>query len=134
PALAGFAVDQRIVEVDDVTRRLPDLRGHKDAGVEPSNFPSALNKRLAPKLFDVVLQLDSEWAVIPCVGETTVDFGTWKDEPPALAERGDLVHGGSAHRGVRLIHGWLPSKSLPLMLWRDGKAVALPFTMYLILI
>ena len=91
-ALAGLAVDQRIVEVDDVTRRLPDAWVHQDPGIEADHVAPPVDEGPPPELLDVVLQLDAERAVIPGVGQTAVNIGSGKDESASLGEGDDLVH------------------------------------------
>ena len=91
-ALAGLAVDQRIVEVDDVTRRLPDAWVHQDAGIEADHVAPPVDEGPPPELLDVVLQLNAERSVIPGVGQTAVDIGAGKNESASLGERDDLVH------------------------------------------
>ena len=98
-ALAGFAIDQRIVEIDDVAGCLPDARVHQDAGVEADHVAPALDEGPPPELLDVVLELDAERAVVPGVGQSAVDIRAGKDESAPLAERDDLFHG----RGSRPI-------------------------------
>ncbi len=58
--LAGLAVDQRVIEIDDVPGGFPHARMHQDARVEPHDLPAPMHERLPPELLDVVLQLDTQ--------------------------------------------------------------------------
>ena len=49
PALAGAAVDQRIVEILDVTGRLPNARMHQDAGIEPDDVAPLVHESSATR-------------------------------------------------------------------------------------
>ena len=55
-----------------------------------------------PGVLDVPLQLDAERAVVPEAVEAAVDLARREDEPPALAERDQLVH---VHRVVTFPRG-----------------------------
>ena len=55
-----------------------------------------------PGVLDVPLQLDAERAVVPEAVDAAVDLARREDEPPALAERDQLVH---VHRVVTFPEG-----------------------------
>ena len=52
-----------------------------------------LHELFQPCLFDVVLELNAERAVVPAVGQTAVDLGACEDKTTVFAEGNDLVHG-----------------------------------------
>ena len=91
--LAGLAVEQRVREARDVAGRDPGLRVHDDGRVEADVVRAFLHEFLEPGLFDVVLELNAERAVVPAVGQTAVDLGACEDKTTVFAEGNDLVHG-----------------------------------------
>ena len=107
PGLARFAVNERIVEIDDVAGRLPDLRVHENAAVEPDHIAPALHEGAPPELLDIVPQFSAERTEIPRVGESAIDIGAREHKSPALAQRYDLFHRG----GPRCV-GHVESRSL----------------------
>ena len=104
PALARATVNQRVIETLDVTRRLPNARMHEDTGIEPDDVAALVHESTPPEILDIAFELHAERPVVPGICQTAIDIRAWKNEPPALAERGDLVHGddarllGGAHR------------------------------------
>src|SRR6185369_1549653 len=58
PPLALLAVDHRIREPADVTRRLPHLRVLDDRGVETDDVVARGDHAVPPRLLDAALQLD----------------------------------------------------------------------------
>ena len=93
PLLALPAVHQRIGEAGQMAAGHPGLGVHEDGGVLPHVVGILLNELLPPCLFDVVLQLHAQRAVVPGVGQTSVNFRAGKDEAPVFAQGHDLVHG-----------------------------------------
>ena len=104
PALAGAAVDQRVIEALDVPRRLPNAGMHQNAGIEADDVPALVHESAPPEILDIAFELDAERPVVPGICQTAIDIRAREDESAALAERGDLVHGddarllGGAHR------------------------------------
>ena len=90
--LALLAVKQRVAERRDVTARLPHARVHEDAGVQLEAVVALLNKALAPRVLDRVLETRAERAVVPCVRQSAVYLAAGIDEAAVLAERDDLFH------------------------------------------
>ena len=90
--LAGLAVDERVVEGGDVAGGDPDLRVHQYRRVETDVVGVLLDELLPPGLFDVVLELRTEGAVVPAVGKTAVDLAPGVDEAPILAQGYELFH------------------------------------------
>src|SRR5205823_13906056 len=72
PAIA--ALDQRVGEVLDVARRLPDAGMHQDRAVEAHDVVAELNHRAPPRALHVVLQLHAERAVVPSRTRAAVDL------------------------------------------------------------
>ena len=91
--LAHFAVDQRIGEAGDVTRRLPDLGMHDDGRLDADDVVAAANHVVPPAVADVLLQLGAERAVVEETVQPAVDLRRLEDETAALRERDDVVHG-----------------------------------------
>ena len=52
-ALAGPAIDERVVETLDVTRRLPNARVHQDASVDPDDVAPPMDEGPPPEVLDV---------------------------------------------------------------------------------
>ena len=92
PLLGRPAVDHRVGEAADVARGFPDLRVHDDRAVEPDHVVAHLDVVAPPGVLDVPLQLDAQRAVVPEAVDPAVDLARGEDEPPALAERDQLVH------------------------------------------
>jgi hypothetical protein len=98
--LALLAVDHRVGEVGDVARRAPDHRVHQDRRVEADDVLAVAHHRLPPGVFDVALELDAQWTVIPGAVDAAVELRRLKDEPGALGHRDQLLHqlfGGDGH-------------------------------------
>ena len=101
--LAGLAVDERVVEGGHMSGGDPDLRVHQYRRVEADVVGVLLDELLPPGLFDVVLELCAEGAVVPAVGKTAVDLAPGVDEAPVLAQSHELFH-----RLFRVFHSLLP--------------------------
>lgn len=56
-----------------------------------------MDKGGPPVLFDLIFQLYAEWAVIPGIGQTSVNLGAGEDKASALTEGNDLIEGASWH-------------------------------------
>ena len=65
PALAGAAVNQRVIEALDVPRRLPNARMHQNAGIETDDVPALMHEPAPPQVLDVAFELDSQAAHSP---------------------------------------------------------------------
>ena len=78
--LAGPAVQQRVGEA-----------GHMAGGAHVVG--ALLHELFQPCLFDVVLELDAQGAVVPAVCQTAVDLGAGEDIAPVLAEIDDHIKG-----------------------------------------
>ena len=92
-ALAGAAVQQRVREAGHVAGGHPGLGVHQDGSVQPDVVGAFLHEFLHPCLFDVVLELDTQRAVVPAVGQAAVDFAARIDEPAVFAQVHDHVKG-----------------------------------------
>ena len=91
--LAGTAVQQRVRETGNVAGGDPGLRVHDDGGIEAHIVGALLHELLQPCLLDVVLELDTQRAVVPAIGQTAVDLGTGEHITTILAEIDDHVKG-----------------------------------------
>ena len=91
--LALLAVHQGVGEAGQMAAGHPGLGVHEDGGVLPHVVGVLLDKFLPPGLLDVVLQLHAQGAVVPCVGQASVDLGACEDDAAVFAQRHDLIHG-----------------------------------------
>ena len=91
--LALLAVHQGIGEAGQMAAGHPGLGVHEDGGVLPHVVGVLLHELFPPCLFDVVLQLHAQRAVVPCVGKAAVDLGACEDDAAVFAQRHDLIHG-----------------------------------------
>ena len=92
--VAVEALDERVGEGADVARGDPRLAREDDRGVEADDVVAARDHGLPPLPADVLLELDTEGAVVPGRPGASVDLAAREDEAPALAEADDGVHGG----------------------------------------
>ena len=90
--LALLAVEQGIGEAGYMTARFPNPGMHEDIGVDFKAVMTLLNEALAPGLLDVVLEPCAKRAVIPCVGETAVDFRPSENVAPVFTQSYDFIH------------------------------------------
>ncbi len=91
--VALTAVHERIGKTGQMTAGLPGHRIHEDGGVKPYVVRVLLHEFLPPRFLDVVLQLNAQRAVIPCIGKPAVYFRTGEDESAVLTEGNDFFHG-----------------------------------------
>ncbi len=87
-----LAVKERIGEAGNMAARLPNLRVHKNIGVNLVAVLSLLNKTLSPSIFDIVFESCAERTVVPCVGKTAVNIAAGKNKSSVFAKGNDLVH------------------------------------------
>ena len=92
-ALAGAAVQQRVREAGHMAGGDPGLGVHQDGGVQADIVGAFLHELLHPCLFDVVLELNTQRAVVPAVCQAAVNFAARIDEPAVLAQVHDHVKG-----------------------------------------
>ena len=90
--LAGFAIHEGIGEAAEVARRFPGAGVHENGAVHARVVGIFLHKLFPPRLFDVVFQLHAQRAVIPCIGETAVNFAARKDKAPVFAKGNKFFH------------------------------------------
>ena len=91
--LAGAAVQQRVREAGHMAGGDPGLGVHENGGIEAHVVGALLHELFQPCLFDVVLELDAQRAVVPAVGQTAVDLRAGEDIAPVLAEIDDHIKG-----------------------------------------
>ena len=82
--MAFLAVHKGIREGAQMSGRDPCLRVHEDGTVKTYIVWIFLNKFLPPCLLYVILQLDAEIAVIPCICKSAVDLRTREDKSAGL--------------------------------------------------
>src|SRR3954463_16372600 len=61
--VARLTLDERVDELLDVARRLPDLAGQDDRGVQADDVVAARDHRPPPLALDVLLELHAERSV-----------------------------------------------------------------------
>ena len=105
PLVALAAIHQRIRKARQVTAGDPGLRVHQNGGIQPHIVGVFLHEFFPPRALDVVFQFHAQRAVVPCVGESAVNFRSRKHKATAFAKRDDLVH-----RFVRVVHVDPPTK------------------------
>ena len=93
PHFAGLAVNQRIVEGIDMARGHPDLGIHQDGSVLTHIVRTLLDKLLPPGPLHIVFQLHTQRAIVPGVGQPTVNFRAGKYKAPIFAQGYNLLHG-----------------------------------------
>src|SRR5437667_209251 len=74
--MTGGALDQRVVERGHVTGGHPDLARQDHRRVQADHVVAALDHRLPPGALDVVLQVDTQRAVVPGGPGAAVDLAT----------------------------------------------------------
>ncbi len=72
--LAFLTIHQRVTKTPNVTGSHPSLRVHQDCAIHTNIKWAFLNKFLPPSFFNIVFQLNTNGAVIPCVRQATVNF------------------------------------------------------------
>ena len=74
-ALLGFAaIDHRVAEPADVSRRFPDLGIHDDRAIETDHVVSHHHVIAPPCVLDVSLEFHSKRAVVPEAVEAAVNL------------------------------------------------------------
>ena len=91
PLLAVAAVDERVGEVGQVARGLPDGGRPEDGGVEADDVVAQLHHRAPPLVLHVAQQQHAERAVVVGRPEAAVDLRRREHEPAPLAQVHDLV-------------------------------------------
>ncbi len=89
---AGLAVHKRVGKACQMSACDPGPGIHENCAVNADILGSLGDKLLPPGFFDVVLELNAQVAVIPCVCQTAIDLGTGIDESSVVAQRNDLFH------------------------------------------
>ena len=89
---ALLAVHKRVGEAAEMSGSYPCLRIHEDSCVKTYVIFILLDEFFPPCFFDVVFQLRAERTVVPCVGETAVDFASCVNKSSVFAESNYLIH------------------------------------------
>ena len=90
--LALLAVHQRIAEAAQMAGSDPGLGIHQNRAVLTHVVGVLLDELLPPGLLHVVLQLHTQRAVVPGVGQAAVDLAAGKDKAAVFAQCDDFVH------------------------------------------
>ena len=96
-SLAGFAVHQGIVEAAYVTGGHPHFPVHQNGAVQAGVVLAFLYKLLPPGLLHIILQLHTQGAKVPGVGQAAVNFTAGKNKAPVLAQSHQLIHRQFCH-------------------------------------
>ena len=87
-----LTVHQRVREASQMSGCNPCLRVHQDCTVNADILGVFLNKFLPPCFFHVVFQLYTQRAIIPCVCQTAVNFGTGVNKASVFCQCYDFFH------------------------------------------
>ena len=71
-----FTIHQRIGKASQMSGSHPGLGIHQDCTVNTHIIWVFLNEFLPPCFFDIVFQFHTKITVIPCISQSTVDFGS----------------------------------------------------------
>ncbi len=91
PVVAVRALDERVGERGDVTRRHPHVGSLEDRRVDADDVVAQLHHRPPPLVLDVAEEGDAERPVVVGRAETAVDLGRLEDEAALLGEVDDGV-------------------------------------------
>ena len=105
PLALAEALDERVAEAAEVTRRLPDPGVLDDRRVDRDDVVAIGEHRPPPLVLDVVLEQDAVVAVVVGRADAAVDLRRREDEAAALAERDDLVEAGAVAAVGCAAHG-----------------------------
>ena len=89
---AGLAIHERIRKACQMSAGYPCLGVHQDRAVNADVLRAFLYKLLPPCPLDIVLELDAQISVVPCIGQSAVDLGTGVNETSGITQRHDLIH------------------------------------------
>ena len=90
--LTFLTVHQRVGEAANVTGCHPCLGVHQDCTVNADILRVFLNKFLPPCFFHVIFQFYTQRAIIPCVCQTAVNFGTGVNKASVFCQCYDFFH------------------------------------------
>jgi hypothetical protein len=79
---------------------------HDDGSIETDHVGTALNEFPPPHPLDLVLELDTERAVVPAGPDASVDLAGLKHEATPLAERNERIH-AHWHISSTFLEHWL---------------------------
>ena len=91
--LALLAIHKRIGKARQMAAGHPGLGIHQNGRILAHVVGIFLDELLPPGLLDIVLQLHTQGAVVPGVGEATVDLGPGENKAAVFTQGNDLVHG-----------------------------------------
>ena len=97
--VTGEALGERVVEDADVARGDPHVLGKDHRGVQTDDVVTSGDHVSPPLLLDVLLELDTEGAVVPGCSGASVDLATRKDESASFAQVDDVVQGACGGHG-----------------------------------
>src|SRR5215212_7563393 len=101
-ALAVATIDHWVDKGLLVAGILPDQPIHQDGRVEALHIVALVYVGAPPILRDVVLQLDTQRAIVEDTLEPAVDLGAGIDEAAPLGQRNDLIQTCSRHGNLLL--------------------------------
>src|SRR6185369_2251116 len=115
-AFALAAIDQPIIKRRLVTRVLPDKTIENDRRVDALDVVTFVDEPAPPGLFDVIAELDAEWAIVPGAAEAAINFGRRENKTSPLGERNNGIDVWCRHeyRIIKILEiSKTPSKNEP---------------------
>jgi hypothetical protein len=70
-------------------------------------------------LFDVIAELDAEWAIVPGAAEAAINFGRGENKTSPLGERNDSVDVWCRHNDIKPQRSTKSTKRI-LTQWHNG--------------
>src|SRR2546423_10526407 len=67
-------VDEGVHKTANVAARFPDLRIHQDCGIQSFDVVSRAHHRVPPPILEILLDLDTEWSIIPHRAGAAIDL------------------------------------------------------------
>ena len=111
--VAAGALGERVDELVDVTRGLPDLAGQDDGRVEADDVVALLDHGAPPLAADVVLELHAQRAIVPGRSGAAVDLTRRIDEAPAFGQADDGIDAIRGHEhapSMEVAAGWMSAE------------------------
>lgn len=109
-----------------MTGVLPNETIENDRRVDTFNVVAFVDEPTPPGLFDVIAELDAEWAIVPGAAEAAVNFGRGENKTSPLGERNDGVDIWCRHSYIKPQRSTKSTKrlSISLCFWRFFVAIS----------
>jgi hypothetical protein len=92
PLAASLAIHHRVGKTGNMSTGHPGLGMHNDAGIDTHHVIALVNYSSPPGIFDVTLQLHSQWSVIPATPQPSIYLAAGEDKTTPLTQRDNLLH------------------------------------------